>query len=1355
MRPRIKRWLKLGLLGLLGLIVALVATVVIAINTDWGQRQIKDQAEKALSGVFAGEVAIARLDVGLSGSVELEGLSITYPDGEQAIEVGRLSITCDLLPLLAGRVRCGELRVVEPRFWHRPEAGALLVPNDEEPKADVVIAAISIEDGRVEIPGDVISEIDGRLEGLRVRGADVGVAITKLTATSEAQKRSAVVAGKIHLVGDVVTLRDGVITTGDSALELALESFSIATLEFRGTLGGEIAAADVPIEGWRTAIAPELAVSGIAGESVSASGTIGLDQGSVEIERLSLGERLAGRLSIRGVDPARVHAAAPPGSITAEGIEIDVAPRFTLETLEGTAKVPLTGTLRGEALGTVSITATADAERLTAAVTAESSRGSGSVDVSAVRHPEAVLEIEKATATGQLASLAALVPGLRARSVVVNASARGRLDHLSVNGRATVRGVRYDQLAADKATAAVRLDAFDVFAAAETAHRGRFDVAVDGPRLGVTEAARLTASGTFRDNADRLDVTATITGLPRLERATVSAAVTLDDAITARIRSIDAVTDGLRWRGNTGVIRKVGDVITTPRKISLAGPGAALTAGAEIRPGRVSVDAEIRRLDLRRTRRLHGLEVAAIIDGRAEVTLRGERLTGELSASSGSIAIPGVPKVRGSVSAALDDRAVSLTVDGAPLEGKGTVHLAVTARRPRDIYNPAVWRRLTTADLIAVEGDIEGVDVDQVERFIGRTIEARGEAQVKLRLPHDGKPVLGIEVDARRGRYVGIGALRADLRASWGAALEATASITQDGDKLADVNLSLGAPLHALWQRPESLVKARLGGSLAITNFSLRRLERLAIVRISVGGFLSATAKVSGTALAPRIEIPDGRAAQVELAGVRLRRLSFSGTYSGDAVKGRVSGTMRTGGTFEIDAGFAIPGRELELDIGARGLNLTALQPFAPAGDHPLADLSGVVDFTNVEVNVDPKNLRTSGRVRLRNGSVLLEGGARAITAIDASLVLRGDRVRLATLSAKNGDGTIRASGEARFAGYTPEAIEIDVSAENIPYVAGSYLASLDLESTITGSYRDGALDLKAPVRRGRVDLKDTGVEFQSIGDLEDVVFVDAAAIKEREDDETPGRGLKTVLAIDLSRGVRVVTAEVDAVIVGEMKAAFVGAEMVSLTGQLRARSGRIKLFERSYALIRAEATFDGSLPINPDLDIEITRTFPEATVTAKITGRLSDVLSASSASKQIQLSSDADFSEEQILALMLGQSPDDVSQQATGGSRVGGIGRAIVATEVRDILRTVGLKVDVVRFHDDGWEFGKWVRFSLGDLFSRQVLLGYRFRDSGEQLKNTNEGTLELPVTRSVNLEGRVGDLGIGSFDLLWIKRF
>lgn len=1356
MRPRLRTWIKRALLGLLGLIVAVVALVAIALQTDWGQRQVKAQVVKALAGTFAGDVEIADLDVGMLGSVELEGLRISYPNREDAIRVGRLSIECDIWPLLAGRVRCGTLRVVDPQFWHRPDAGALLRPSDEEPGADVKIATIKITGGRVEIPGETISEISADLSNLVVHKADVAVDIKELSGTVASQERSLTVSGAVALADNAVKLNGGVIATGDSRLAVELERLDLETLKLSGSVAGEISAADVPVAGWRTKIVPDLAVSGVAGERVAVSGTIGLDAGSIAIEQLTYGGRLAGKLSATGVDPSAIHEAAPPGLVNAESVEVDIAPRFELETLDGTASAVITGELQGEKLGKLTVTAAAG-ETLTAKIVADSERGRGVVEVVARPHERAILAIDRATATGELATVAALVPGLTARSVAVKASARGPLDKLAVKGSATLRGARYDQMSADLARAEVDLDAFDVRRAVDTVFAGRFTAHVEAPRYGDVAGATLDAGGSFARNARTITLTAGAAGFPMLERAELVVRLDRgDERIDATVVRLDAVTEGIRWRGNTGKLRVAGPVVTTLRDISIASPAAALTVAVTSRPRYLAVEAAVRRLDLRRSKALHGIDVGAVIDAAANVTLRGDTLTGDVTAKSAAIAIPGIPKIRAEVTARLERDRLSVTADGAPLEGKGTAHLAAVVKRPGDIYDVASWRRTTTGDLISLESDIADIDVRQIERFAGTKIEADGRGAVALRFPHEGKPALGIRVDAERGRYAGVSGLRANIRATWGARLETAASLHQAGDQFATTELALDAPLHAVWQRPGALLSRPLSGFVKVDSFSLRRLERLKLVRASLGGFVSATANVSGTALEPAVEIKDGRGIQVELAGVRARKVFFSGTYRGDRVDGRVAGTMRQGGSFEINADFKIPRRALQLEVGARKLELAALRAFAPAPDHPLADIDGTLDITKVVVNVDPSNMRASGRVRLSNGVVLLEGGARAITQINASLVLRGNKIRLASLNAKNGSGTIRASGEARFAGYTPEAIEIDAEADDIPFVAGSYLASIDLESEITGSYRDGVLALEAPVRRGRVDLTDTGVELQSIGDLEDVVFVDELKREgKRGPREPPERGLKTVIAIDLSRGVRVVSAEVDALVVGQMEAAFVGAEMVSLTGQVRARSGKVKLFERDYKLIRAIATFDGPLPINPDLDIEINRTFPQATVTVQIAGRLDQVLSASSGSKHIQLSSDADFSEVQIIALMLGQSPDDVSQQTTIGQKVGGIGLAIAAGEVRDILRSVGLKVDVVRLHEDGWEVGKWVRFRLGDLFSRRVLLGYRFRDAGDQLENTNEGTLELPVTRSVNLEGRVGDRGIGSFDLLWIKRF
>ena len=611
----------------------------------------------------------------------------------------------------------------------------------------------------------------------------------------------------------------------------------------------------------------------------------------------------------------------------------------------------------------------------------------------------------RAHLSGELATIAALVPGLTARSARVDATARGRLDKLAVTGKATLVGARYEDFAAERAVATVDLDRFDALRATETSHAGGFSATVESPVMGETTATSLTVSGRFARNAAELAVDAELVGAPEVELARVSARVELGEVITARIRSIDARTEGLRWSGRTGVVRIAGSRVTTPKRISISGPAASVTVGADIRPGRIQIEAGVDRLDVYRSRALHGAEVKAVIAGRAKIALRGSRLTGEVSAESASVAIPGLPKFGGSVSASLTNNRIDLVADGAPLEGNGKVHVALGARRPGDIYDLASWRRSTTADIFSVEADVTGVDIEQLERFIGTEIDARAIAAVRLRWPYEGANVLGIEVDAERGRLAGIAGLRAHLRARWGSTLDTNVTLHQGGDKFAGVDATLATPLHTAWRAPRTLANKKLGGALSLTNFSLQRLERLKLVAASLGGFVSATASLGGTPREPIVDISDGRAAQVELAGVRIRRLAFSGLYRGDQIKGKVTGRFRRGGRFKAEADFRVPTRDLNVSINARAMKLAALQPFAPADDHPLADLDGTVDISDVRVRVDPKTMRASGRVRLRSGTVLLEGGARAITDINANLILRGNQIRLASLKRQERQG--------------------------------------------------------------------------------------------------------------------------------------------------------------------------------------------------------------------------------------------------------------------------------------------------------------------------------------------------------------
>ena len=320
MRPRLRKWLKRTAIGVVGLIALAFATTAVVLQTDWGQRQIREQVEKALAGTFAGEVDIGDMDVGMFGSVELTDLTIKYPNGELALSVDRLTIDCNILPLLAARVRCGTLTVETPQFWHRPDAGALLRPSDEEPEANVKIAAIVVRDGRVEIPGEVFPAIEAEIAKLVVRGPDVAAGIKALSARVESRDRALSLEGAVALADNVLTLSGGAVASGDSVLVLELEKLDLDSGELRASVAGEVVGADVPVDGWRSKIAPDLAIAGNVNDAtVAVNGTVGLDRGTVEIDDLELGKRIVAKLNIRDLDPSSLHAAAPKGSVSSEG----------------------------------------------------------------------------------------------------------------------------------------------------------------------------------------------------------------------------------------------------------------------------------------------------------------------------------------------------------------------------------------------------------------------------------------------------------------------------------------------------------------------------------------------------------------------------------------------------------------------------------------------------------------------------------------------------------------------------------------------------------------------------------------------------------------------------------------------------------------------------------------------------------------------------------------------------------------------------------------------------------------------------------------------------------------------------
>ena len=194
------------------------------------------------------------------------------------------------------------------------------------------------------------------------------------------------------------------------------------------------------------------------------------------------------------------------------------------------------------------------------------------------------------------------------------------------------------------------------------------------------------------------------------------------------------------------------------------------------------------------------------------------------------------------------------------------------------------------------------------------------------------------------------------------------------------------------------------------------------------------------------------------------------------------------------------------------------------------------------------------------------------------------------------------------------------------------------------------------------------------------------------------------------------------------------------LQGVVEVDRGSFILFERSYQIARGIAKFYGPTPVDPELDIELRRTFPAALVSVFVNDKLSD--------PRIEFQSDpADFDDTQILQIILGQNPEEVDDASLTPEQraASAVGNVLLGRVVRDTLK---IPIDVVRTHPDGYEVGKY-------FFDGTVLVGYRSRNSGELNKNANEGTVEWRLRRNIVVEGFYGDNSIGAADILYIIRF
>jgi translocation and assembly module TamB len=235
-------------------------------------------------------------------------------------------------------------------------------------------------------------------------------------------------------------------------------------------------------------------------------------------------------------------------------------------------------------------------------------------------------------------------------------------------------------------------------------------------------------------------------------------------------------------------------------------------------------------------------------------------------------------------------------------------------------------------------------------------------------------------------------------------------------------------------------------------------------------------------------------------------------------------------------------------------------------------------------------------------------------------------------------------------------------------------------------------------------------------------------------------------LHVQTPAGVAVRSTEVDVRVNAPVDVTVTGTGDVLIAGDVSVLSGTITLVDREYQIVHAHASLDGSSPINPTLDVRITHEFRTVTLAINVSGTL--------AHPEVLVSSDpASFDETQLLAIFLGNDPDDPSSadRPIGDATLGLISN-VALNQVSGQLRK-SLPIDVLKL--DPGDVPTNAKAEIGKWLTDNVLVSYRYRPKADDHSNNSEAVIQWRALERLFIDGAAGDKGIFSGDILYIWRF
>ncbi len=759
-------------------------------------------------------------------------------------------------------------------------------------------------------------------------------------------------------------------------------------------------------------------------------------------------------------------------------------------------------------------------------------------------------------------------------------------------------------------------------------------------------------------------------------------------------------------------------------------------------------------VDLAALSRLAGIQLG--LDGKVE---------GELHATA--TGVTGRIIVRDLTSPRVAERVdATLTLDGkvgAPMavtavidvEGIGALTADATIATPARPLDLAAWARLDQRAVASATVRAEGLPVGPIAARLGLPDRWLGRLSLKL----DVEP--GLTGAAVRVGVVGLrgGPLRSRLDAEVTATvgvrgLDGTLVASLGGLRVVRGSGHVEVPIDALARRGlAALWPAPVTATLTADEVALAPLARAVGRYRGLVGTVDLAAKVAGTVGAPTgeltLEIRDLRGA---LTG--LGQLSANARWDGKALTGEVVGAQPSGGRLAL-RGTVAPGQlaAARTNFTATGYQLAGLAPLLPG---PGEDLRGLLDADVQIRGVDPATAVASGLIQLTEARLPVAPAIGTLSGASVKLTLR-DRQATLALEGRIGAGVVELDGSATLAGLIPERAVIDVRATKIQLVNA-------LQPILSGKVhvdvvREGDhWRATASVRKGRVVVPEkSGADLHATAMPDDLV-IDARTggrARARGRNRAPSRtGARARLGANLRPQNPFLIASIDIEPVdfqlpdlrGEAVGALtasVGIDVIAVDGTIEAPRGELTLLDRRYRIEQAKVIFDGG--IDPQLDVLLSRSFPELTLFIAAGGRASRPV--------ITFRSDpSTYSQGELLSFVLGGSPG----VSPGGELEGaalGVATSTASSALTGVfIHRLPFRVDTLAVEAPTARSS--TAFKAGRWLSRNLYVAYRRRVEARADQNTNEAELEYWLARRLVIEAVTGD-GVHGLDLLWSRRW